>query len=306
MIYSESNIAAINKSTTLFITKIFPSLFPFFVAINLLIHTNLIATLDKHLSYIMINVFNVPGSGSLPFIMGLLSGYPTGAKIISEYRKNNICSKTDCERLLAYTNNSSPLFIVGSVGTSMFLNKNIGFLLLFIHMLSTITVAIIFRFYKYNEKRNSSTYNEIVFSNISQILSDAIMNSIKTLVIILGYIILFSLIINIIIESNLLTLLNNLPNSDLFKATLLGSLEITSGINALSIIKVKTLYYPIILTSFLLGLGGFSVFMQIYSIISQTDLSIKPYIVGKLMQAIFSVMYIIIFLNVFTSFNFAI
>ena len=52
--------------------------------------------------------------------MGILSGYPTGAKIISDFRKRNICTKVECERLLAYTNNSGPLFIIGTVGSSFF------------------------------------------------------------------------------------------------------------------------------------------------------------------------------------------
>ena len=47
--------------------------------------------------------------------MGLISGYPIGAKIATNFRKNNICSKEECERLLSFTNNSGPLFIVGTV-----------------------------------------------------------------------------------------------------------------------------------------------------------------------------------------------
>ncbi len=38
-------------------------------------------------------VFNVDGKGSFCFIMGLISGYPIGAKIACEFRKQNICSK---------------------------------------------------------------------------------------------------------------------------------------------------------------------------------------------------------------------
>ena len=75
-------------------------------------------------------VFNVDGKGSFCFIMGLISGYPIGAKIACEFRKQNICSKIECERLLSFTNNSGPLFIVGTVGISMFGNTSIGLLLL--------------------------------------------------------------------------------------------------------------------------------------------------------------------------------
>lgn len=60
-------------------------------------------------------LFNVPGEGAFPFIMGIISGYPIGAKIVSDFKDNNICTPIECERLLAFTNNSGPLFIVGTV-----------------------------------------------------------------------------------------------------------------------------------------------------------------------------------------------
>ena len=98
-------------------------------------------------------LFNVSGKGAFPFIMGIISGYPTGAKIVSDFRKNNICTKVECERLLAYTNNSGPLFIIGTVGSSLFLSTEIGILLLITHIFGTLTVGIIFRFYKNNYRR---------------------------------------------------------------------------------------------------------------------------------------------------------
>ena len=132
IIYSQSNIKAVVNSISLFFEKVFPSLFPFFVATDLLSHTNIIEILNKILSPLMKPLFNVSGKGAFPFIMGILSGYPTGAKIISDFRKRNICTKVECERLLAYTNNSGPLFIIGTVGSSFFLipKLDICFLLL--------------------------------------------------------------------------------------------------------------------------------------------------------------------------------
>ena len=62
-------------------------------------------------------IFNVPGEGSFAFIMGIISGYPTGAKILVNFRKNNIVSREECERLLSFSNNSGPLFIIGTVGS---------------------------------------------------------------------------------------------------------------------------------------------------------------------------------------------
>lgn len=62
------------------------------------------------------------GVGAYAFIMGIISGYPVGAKIVTEFRLNGDCSKAEAERLLAFTNNSGPLFIIGTIGVSMFGN----------------------------------------------------------------------------------------------------------------------------------------------------------------------------------------
>lgn len=302
ILYSSSNISAVVSSIELFITKVFPSLFPFFIATDLLSHTNIIIILNNLLSPIMKPLFNVSGKGAFPFIMGMVSGYPTGAKIVSDFRRKNICTKTECERLLAYTNNSGPLFIIGTVGTSLFLNAEIGYILLFTHILGMITVGFVFKYYKKEEYRTSETIEELSIANFSSILSDSILNSFKTLGMILGYIIIFSIVINILLTSGIL----NLFPSIWVQGSILGAIEITNGINFISSIISKNLTPNIIMTSFFLGFGGISVLMQVYSIISKTDLSIKPYIIGKILHGTFSALYTLIIIIAFPVFSFTI
>ena len=87
-------------------------------------------------------LFCVPGEGAFAFIMGIISGYPTGAKIVIDFRKQGICTKAEAERLLAFTNNSGPLFIVGTIGISLFANTTTGFLLLITHILALSLIHI--------------------------------------------------------------------------------------------------------------------------------------------------------------------
>lgn len=301
IMFSKTNILAVQNAISLFFEKVFPSLFPFFIAADLLSHTNIINILNTILSPIMKPLFNVSGKGAFPFIMGIISGYPTGAKIVSDYRKNNICTKVECERLLAYTNNSGPLFIIGTVGSSLFLSTEIGILLLITHIFGTLTVGIIFRFYKNNYYRNENIVDELDIDNFSSILTESIFNSFKTTGMIFGFIIMFSIINNILLTSGILKL---------FPSAIIGSIlstcEITNGINYISMIKSSNLTIQLILTSFFLGFGGISVLMQVYSIISKTDLSIKPYILGKLLHGLTSAIYTLIIILLFPSFSFKI
>ena len=254
--------------------------------------------------------------------MGLISGYPVGAKIACDFRVNNICSKEECERLLSFTNNSGPLFIVGTVGISMFGNSTIGLLLLITHILACITVGIIFRFWKFGKKSSdyvstktsaSSKYRNVSFSNLGEVLGKSITNSISTILMIGGFVVIFSSIISILkssgILSSLVVLLTPAFNflhidSSFVYGILTGLLEITNGISSVSSINIKCISINVIITAFLLGCGGLSVLLQVLSITSKTDLSIKPYFYGKLLHGALAAFYTFIAISVFPFFNF--
>ena len=294
LLFSKSNLPAVKSGLALWANSVIPSLFPFFVATELLMHTNIITQLGNILNRYMKPLFNIRGEGAFAFIMGIISGYPVGAKIAASFRKNNTCTKEECERLLSFTNNSGPLFIIGTVGLSMYKNTSIGILLFITHILACISVGIIFRFWKQNEKSSTSYQNinpssaskeNITFSNLGSILSESIMNSMLALLI--------------------APIFDTLNIDFSFAAPLIsGFLEITNGINSISNIACKKISINIIFTAFLLGFGGISVLLQVLSITSKTDLSIKPYLYGKLLHGILAAFYTYIFINVLPFFNF--
>ena len=148
VVFSNTNLQASKNGLILWANSVVPSLFPFFIATELLSHTNVIYYLVKALNPLMRPLFNVPGEGSFALLMGIISGYPTGAKIVADLKEKHICTDDECERLIAFTNNSGPLFIVGTVGTSLLGDTKTGFLLLFAHILACLTVGIVFRFWK--------------------------------------------------------------------------------------------------------------------------------------------------------------
>lgn len=322
LLFSSSNLPAIKKGLSLWANSVVPSLFPFFVATELLMNTNFVNSIGRFLNKIMKPLFNIKGEGAFAFIMGLISGYPVGAKIACNFRENNICSKEECERLLSFTNNSGPLFIIGTVGISMFGNSTIGLLLLITHILACITVGFIFRFWKINssspeyvgnKNSNYKKYKNVTFSNLGEILGKSISNSISTILMIGGFVVIFSSIISILrasgILNSLVVLLTPAFNflhldSSFIYGIVTGLLEITNGINFISSINIKHISVNIIITAFLLGCGGLSVLLQVWSITSKTDLSIKPYFYGKLLHGILAAFYTFVIINVFPFFNF--
>lgn len=327
--FSSSNLIAAKNGLALWANSVIPSLFPFFVATELLSHTNMPYVLGRIFNIFMKPLFNISGEGAFALIMGIISGYPIGAKIVCNFRNENVLSKIECERLLSFTNNSGPLFIIGTVGISMFGSSTIGFLLLITHLLACFTVGFVFRFWRNNNvsynnisvgiKQKSvfvtsiKNSNDIAFSNLGESLASAISSATSTIMMVGGFVVMFSVINSIFKASNLLYVVNsainpcftffNIPTS-FISPIFTGLFEITSGISLVSAIHIKQISINIIITAFLLGIGGLSVLLQVFSIVSKTDLSIKPYIIGKLLQGIFAATYTFIFIQFFPMFNF--
>lgn len=321
LIFSKENLSATKSGLLLWANNVIPSLFPFFIATELLGYTNIVCKIGKLLNPIMRPIFNVPGSGAYPLIMGIISGYPIGAKIVTNFRENGICSKEECERLLAFTNNSGPLFIIGTVGVSLFYNSTIGILLFITHLLACISVGILFRFWKYNKtctSIDSSHYSiankEVSFSSLGEVLSKAISSATSTILMIGGFVVLFSVVLSILENSKIISIIASLvepifnllgiEHSQFSSSFISGIIELTNGLKQITSITYKSISTNIIFSAFLLGFGGISILLQVFSIISKTDISIKPYIIGKLLHGIFASLYTYIFINYFPIFNF--
>ena len=90
VLFSKTNLTAAKNGLILWATAVVPSLFPFFVSTELLSYTSVIKHLGKWLNPIMRPLFNVPGEGAFAFLMGLISGYPVGAKIVSNFMEQGI------------------------------------------------------------------------------------------------------------------------------------------------------------------------------------------------------------------------
>jgi len=265
-------------------------------------------------------LFNVPGCGSFAFAMGITSGYPVGAKITAEMRKDRLLTRTEAERLLAFSNNSGPLFIVGAVAAGMFKMPQAGVFLLACHIAACITVGFLLRFYgrgkdsceidkSYNRQVLSSFRKELFSSRrrpqagFASAFGNAIRDSVAMMLTIGGFIILFSVVINLLLELGViysfsavisLFLLPLDISFDIVAAVMSGIFEITTGINMASKATGVPLSQQLAATSFIAGWAGLSVHSQVLSIVSETDISLKPYFLGKLLQGLFAGIYTLI------------
>lgn len=295
---------------------VFPSLLPFFIVSEMLIGFGVVKFIGVLLEPLMRPLFKVPGVGGFVWAMGMASGYPSGAKLTARLRQEGQLTKVEAERLVSFTNCSNPLFIFGAVSIGFFGNAKLGFLLALAHYLGNFTVGLIMRFYGHDEEekdRNKSSKFSIITAlrelhrtrlkeqrPIGRLLGDAVMSSVQTLLMIGGFIILFSVINKLLFHLQITAFLGqfiefflvslHLPDA-LSIPFISGLFEITLGSQLTSQVQDATLMHQAIITSFILAFSGFSVQAQVASITSQTDISFKPFFIARMMHGVFASIY---------------
>lgn len=318
MLFPKESLEASIRGMQLWWDVVFPSLLPFFIVSELLIGFGVVTFIGSIFEPLMRPFFRVPGVGGFVWAMGLASGNPAGAKITARLRQEKIISKIEAERLVSFTNSANPLFIFGAIAVGFFHDAELGVLLALAHYLGNIAVGLLMRFYGRNEevtnkKTGNQTHSTFIQSlslmhkdrlkdgrPLGKLLGDAVHSSIRTLLMIGGFIILFSVINKILSLVGFTALLSpffsiilsffQLPN-DLSIPLISGLFEVTLGAQLVSGSETAHLLEQVIVTSFLLAFGGFSIQAQVASLIAETDIRFKPFIISRLFHGFFSAIF---------------
>lgn len=300
---------------------VFPSLLPFLIFSELLISFGVVRFIGVILEPFMRPLFRVPGVGGFVWAMGLASGFPAGAKFTVRLRQEKQVSRIEAERLVCFTNSSNPLFLFVAVAVGFFQNPHLGIILALAHYLGNFCVGILMRFYRRKEEEKIQQKSTSRLPSIRQafsqmhrtrigetrpfgtLLGDAVLSSIQTLLMIGGFIILFSVVNRILFHMNITSLLAtwmggllhiiNFPDT-LSLPFISGIFEMTLGSQLTSSIANATLLQQTIMTSFILAFNGFSIQAQVASIIAQSDIRFMPFFVARIahgfLAAIFTVL----------------
>jgi len=240
----------IYKTTFIWFKNIVPNLLPMFIISSLIVSTNLISNICNILGKPFQYIFNINKYGVYVYILSLISGSPSNAKYIKDLKDYNLITKDEQDRLLTFTLNYNPILIISIV--SLYLSKYIAYKILIIIILSNFITGIIMR----SKEKSINNYTlKIKKTNISIIIKDTI----DTLLMILGTLIFYNLIINLLPIN--ITILKNILN---------GILEITTSLSNLQNINIIS-NGKILLTIIYLSFGGLSIHTQIKSILPDTN-----------------------------------
>lgn len=313
IIFSEQAFDAAVSGLHTWWEVVFPALLPFFIMAEILMGLGVVHFMGTLLEPLMQPIFKVPGVGAFAFAMGLASGYPIGAKITGNLRREKLCTQAEGERLVSFTNTADPLFMIGAVAVGMFGNAKLGTTLALAHYISCLIVGIGLRFYNPKENnqdvvRNTNTEGNIftrAFSelyqarrkdgrSLGQLIGDATKESLNTLLLIGGYIILFSVLTRVLalvgftklITAGIVFVLKPFGfDQSLVLPIISGLFEITNG-SHLASQTMAPLSQKIIITSGIIAWSGLSVHAQVATMINGTDLRMKPYLWARVFHGI--------------------
>ncbi|WP_307894273.1 sporulation integral membrane protein YlbJ [Bacillus swezeyi] len=299
---------------------VFPSLLPFFILSELLIGFGIVRFVGLLLEPFMRPVFRVPGVGGFVLAMGMASGNPAGAKLTSRLRQERQISRVEAERLASFTNSSNPLFIFGAVAVGFFHNPSLGVVLAAAHYLGNFAVGLTMRSYGRKEEIRTARKKKLPLPSIKEalkalhqarleekrplgkLLSDAVISSVQTLLMVGGFIILFSVFNNILSVIHMTDILSQATKmiltalqfpADLDKPLLSGLFEITLGSKLVSATDAALLQKAVIV-SFILGFSGFCVQAQVAGILAETDIRFKPFFIARFLQGIYAALFVLI------------
>ena len=305
LIFPQNIISASLKGLLIWYKNVIPSLFIFMIGTTILSLTGFSYYLGKLFKNIMKPIFSVSPQCAFPWITGLIAGCPFGAKVVSDLYKNGEISKRDAQLTLSFINTNGPIFIIGTVASSMLNYTQAGYFLIFILFISSITTSFIFRFIHI---KNNSYCPEKVFNtknaSIGVILKSAICSSSETIIMIGGFIVLFSVLTETFEIWGIIDLLYK-PISyftdisyEYIYGIFSGILEVTYGCEKISLWNCS-LFIKMICIGLIIGFGGISINLQTLSVFSDTDLSPLLYILSRLINSLFTVLYTILFYGIF-------
>lgn len=310
LMFSRQNYLTSKEVVQFWINVLIPSLLPFLLFSEILISTNISNYFSKIFGTIISFIFKVPKISSISIIIGFLCGYPNGAKSVIELYSSGKISKDTANKLLAFTNNCNPVFLVSSVGIAIFADIYAGFLFICSHYIASIIIGLFFpcsNIIHDNDinvkKKDEKNYISANKFNIKQefSLKNCIIKSFNTLILILGFSIVFNLAANMISTLSPL-LFKNTNTQNVFNAIINGVFEMPTGILKISKLDIPYLY-KMCITSFVISFSSLSVLLQIYSVISEYRFKFKNLLLYKFIHGILSFILTYILISNFVIFQ---
>ena len=257
-------VTKIWEYTLLFIKKIFPVSFIFITISNLLIEYNFIQILQR--------IFRIKSPYIYIFILSLICGFPSGAIYTKKLFEKDMISIDDANKIIMFSHFPNPLFVINSVGTILH-SKLLALVILFSIIISNFFIMILFI-----NKNNKSYLLYKCSKDFSSTLANTITNTLETIVLIYG-ISLFFFLVSVVI--------NNIINISYLYVIINGLFDLTYGVYSTCILN--SVFIKGLLITIFISFGPISIHFQTKSILANTNVNYKYYLIGRFICCIISI-----------------
>lgn len=264
--FPELTERASKEAISLWLNAVVPCLLPFFVASGFLRRSGIAAKLPARI---------------YPLAMAVLSGYPMGARIAADAYREGWLDKTQLEKVLSYSMVTGPAFIIGAVGVGFLGSHEIGLVLAVSHYAGALANSLFYG--GGGSKGVSQRIQTCRTDRYYDILTDAILDSFRSVGLILAYIMIFMIAGDLLQFSGVLSLLPSPQAAAMVK----GCLEMTVGAGSLAMCQCG-MASKAAMTSFVISFGGLSVLGQSMSMLSGCDVSFGRMFLMKLSHGLLS------------------
>ena len=267
----------VRDGISLCLASVIPALFPFFVAAQLLTALGAAEVLGRAAGPLFRRLFGIDGAGAAAFLLGLLGGYPVGAKAAGSLVRQGLLSPEDGARLLIFCNNAGPAFILGIVGNGVFHSPRAGVWLYLLHAASATAVGLLLcRAGRAKATAVPRTAPTVPVkkppASLAAAFIEAVQSGVRAMAGVCGFVIFFLVLLRLAEEA-----LGSLP------PLAAGLLELTNGI-----LRLTPDRRGFITAAGLLGWGGLSVHGQTAAVLSGSGVSLRRYLPAKALQGALS------------------
>lgn len=268
-------MCSVRDASILFFNKIFISTFPFMILSDILFYFDYHVFLsNSFLGKFISKLFKLNIVETTVFIFSIFTSQPNNAVYIKKLLDENAIDINDACNLLIFTYFPSISFVIGTVGIIMFNNIKIG---LFLYLNAVFNNILICLFLK---RKIIPINHNFLFKkdNFINTLKNSIIKVFNNSFIILGNLIIFTIIINLITK---------FINNGIFIILLSSFLEVTTSLNNISISELN-MFFKVILSAFSINFSGLSILFQSFSILGDYQLDIKKILIIKLIFSLIS------------------
>ncbi len=284
VIRPEIYIQSTKNGLIVFTASVLPALFPFFFFSTILTKLGAPLAVAKIFGKPFGKFFNTSGLSAYVFFMSLICGYPVGAKLVSELYDSSLVDSAESKRIASFCSTSGPLFILGTLGVTVFNDKTLALVVSICHYLSAFLNGFIYR-----GKQPASENVLNLPLDCDDILSKTISGSTLSMLNLCGYIVVFNIIIDLVLNSGILSCLPNTDFGFTAKALICGCIEMTRGCMMLSKITIPK-FLKCGLVTFLVSISGMGILCQSMSFLSKCRIKAKTVVLQKFTQSLIALL----------------